>query len=203
MIDPEMGYSTDVAWIEGVIGKTAEEWKGNCYAVASACLERGVVEGSLRYGLYTGPVSPASMFHKEGGRPFFRHGWVALPGGMVWDPTRWVFEAARPYVFVGPAEDYDFAMAGLKRHLLGNRPCPEPKPGERELRLPDSPLLASMIVSLCGLDSEKVGVGQLFWLSNLSPGSMGGQARNFYRWLEKEGLLGFVPIDYQRSEMEC
>lgn len=105
---------TLIPQIEYLIGLTTEEWKGNCYAVAVACVDAGVVEGEAEYGIWEGPIAPGSFFE---GRPLARHGWVRLPDGQIWDPTRWVFENVEPYIYVGSDEFYDFGATRLRRSV--------------------------------------------------------------------------------------
>ena len=38
-------------------------WPGNCFAIATAIVEAGIVNGRAVYGNYYGPIVPASMFH--------------------------------------------------------------------------------------------------------------------------------------------
>ena len=82
------------------------QWPGRCFEVACAVVGAGLVpEGRAVYGHWTGAVSPdAPVFGKRSTQAFQRHGWVVTPDGTVIDPTRWVFEAALPYIFEGKKE---------------------------------------------------------------------------------------------------
>lgn len=93
------------------IGVPLADWPGNCYVISRAVLDRALVSGVARGGQWVGRIAPGSYFHHkltDGGRRLavmprgIRHGWVELDDGRVLDPTRWVFEGASPYVYVGP-----------------------------------------------------------------------------------------------------
>lgn len=63
------------------IGLPVAEWPGRCHEVAALCLVAGVTTGSLRYGLWHGPVKG-----KRGGFPV-HHGWVEVDPSTqdAWD----------------------------------------------------------------------------------------------------------------------
>lgn len=84
------------------------EWPGNCYAIACAVLKSGMVRGRATYGHYYGYISPLSI--PFGGRKWSRHGWITRRKTIV-DPTRWVFEAVKPYIYVGPVNDADYDLS--------------------------------------------------------------------------------------------
>lgn len=94
-----------VAEVVLAIGMPTHRWPGNCYAVASALFDTGLVPGRLVYGHWLGPVAPGTMF--DNGHPFQRHGWIVLNDmtGRVLDLTRWVFEGRDAYVYVGEPGD--------------------------------------------------------------------------------------------------
>lgn len=95
------------------IGIPVEQWNGNCYAIACAMLRAKLVRGRPAYGHWLGRVHPKSSFASKRGLPFVRHGWIVLDErgahgqrpGRVLDPTRWVFEAVEPYLYIGAPPD--------------------------------------------------------------------------------------------------
>ena len=92
--------------IEKAIGLPVDKWSGNCYAVACEILRAKLVKGRPAYGHWTGPVHAKSPFSRGGkSSPIVRHGWIILENGAVMDPTRWVFEAAEPYIYIGSEQD--------------------------------------------------------------------------------------------------
>jgi len=96
----------DVTEVEAAIGIPAQQWKGRCFEIASLMVKHGVVKGRAVYGHWTGIIQPSSYFGDRAGMSFCNHGWVLLDDGeTVVDPTRWVFEDKRPYIFVGSEAD--------------------------------------------------------------------------------------------------
>lgn len=98
-----------LAECEKAIGEKAETWVARCYEISCAIVEAGLVEGEAVYGHWLGPVQPKSHFADRGRLPFIPHGWILLKDGEVLDPTRWVFEAKAPYLYVGLEPD-DFTI---------------------------------------------------------------------------------------------
>lgn len=97
-----------IAACEKAIGVAAERWKGRCFEIASAIVAAKLVRGTAVYGHWLGEVNRKSFFYHEPKRPFIQHGWILLADSRVLDPTRWVFEAKAPYLFVGePPDDWD------------------------------------------------------------------------------------------------
>ena len=97
------------------IGIPMRSWAGRCYEIACLFVEKGVVNGTPVYGHWLGKVDPkAQKFGERSGLPFQHHGWVLMKNGTVVDPTRWVFENAKPYVFIGkpPTDDRETCTCG-------------------------------------------------------------------------------------------
>lgn len=89
-------------------GIAVDDWPGNCYAIAVALVESGLLPDRFEavYGHWTGPISSRSRFADRRALGFTGHGWALDPdSGTVVDPTRWVFEHADPYIFVGQEPD--------------------------------------------------------------------------------------------------
>lgn len=106
-----------VADVAKAIGVATSAWSGNCYAIACAILRAKLVKGRPAYGHWTGPVSKKSPFASRRGLPIVRHGWIILENGAVMDPTRWVFEAVEPYIYVGmQVDDGDCTECGYKEY---------------------------------------------------------------------------------------
>lgn len=92
--------SITVAEVEKAIKLPAKKWAGQCYGVATEMVKKGVVDGRAVYGIWWGLIHPKSLF---AGRAWTHHGWIVLYDHSVIDPTRWVFEHAKPYIYHGPA----------------------------------------------------------------------------------------------------
>lgn len=90
---------------ERAIGEKAAAWVARCYEISCAIVKTGLVDGDAVYGHWVGPVAPKSHFADRSGLPFVPHGWILLKDGRVFDPTRWVFEAVTPYLFIGEPPD--------------------------------------------------------------------------------------------------
>jgi len=177
------------------IGIPTKNWPGNCYGVAQAFLKHKLVEGTLQYGHYFGPISPKSK--PFGGRRFTHHAWI-LNDEEIIDPTRWVFEAVKPYIYVGPiSDDYDFG--GNRLHKDHEKPPPPFNPEERVFNLRTMPLVCkTMVKVLLKSPSDKVSFGQTMWLGNLALDTLGEETRTLYKWLVENKLGAVIPIDNRR-----
>lgn len=94
-----------IAQVERALGEKAEKWVARCYEIAGRIVAAGLVQGVAVYGHWKGPVDRHSHFGSRRNLPFIRHGWIQLDDGRVLDPTRWVFENARPYLYLGSPDD--------------------------------------------------------------------------------------------------
>jgi len=102
-----MTESFKIEDVAKAIGIPVKEWKGNCYAISCAIVKNKIVKGNAVYGHWTGPVNRNSMFYQTSQVGFVRHGWILMPDNeTVVDPTRWVFEDADPYIFMGKKPNY-------------------------------------------------------------------------------------------------
>jgi hypothetical protein len=91
---------------ERALGEKAKTWVARCYEISCRIVAAGLVDGTAVYGHWVGDVSPQSYFaSRSRSLPFVNHGWIVLNNGRVLDPTRWVFEAVPPYIYVGEPPD--------------------------------------------------------------------------------------------------
>lgn len=196
--------------LERAFGMPAKKWAGKCYGVACAA-SRLIARSRPICGHYLGKVCPTSMFATSALAGFVQHGWVLLKDGHVLDPTRWVFEGKKPYIYVGSAKDYDEGGNAHRTTMLGKPP--EFDPDEKVVKI-GTVMLASepwcfveRVLRLDRITEEDyepgtVNVGQLHWLANLDPHTMEGHARAIYKMLKKLNLVGFIPIDNRRAAEE-
>ena len=185
--------------VEKALGIKVERWKGKCHLISTQLVEKGLIKGRAVYGHWLGPISRISFFKNRRGLPFIHHGWVETEDRKIVDPTRWVFEAVKPYIYFGKNDYYD--EGGDKFRKAMERPCPaynkkskhipfciEDEGGEIEEA-------TDYILELLGTTADKVTLDHAFWLGNLSIITLGKYAPNVYQWLDCIGLKAIVPID--------
>lgn len=187
-------------------------WPGNCYAIALAMVNAGVVPKGARavYGHYLGKVAKKSMFYARSHVGFCRHGWVLLKDGTVVDPTRWVFECSDPYIFIGRSDEYDEGGNSLRAALVRPPPAFDDIPEgmdpkhyvKREVKLRFTKAAEEHVANLFqGLLREDCVVSniQLFWIANLPLQMLQPHAKAIYTALVKAGRDGAIPIDNRRA----
>lgn len=182
--------------IEEIIDVDVEEWPGNCYAIATAIVESGLIDGRAVYGHWLGYVDPESMFYHKSKAGFCRHGWIITDDGIV-DPTRWVFENSKPYIYEGPDSD-EYDEGGNSFRKLTEKECPRYNP-DKHLDV-DFGEAKEFIRDLTG-DGE-ICLDRLFWLSNLSLGTLGEFAKPIYEEIARINFSGFIPIDNRIAILE-
>lgn len=122
-VSGEVTLAETAAWA----GKSPDLWPGKCTEIADALLRGAHAAGRLEgartvFGHYRGFNHPLGFFGRLAHLSFVQHGWVELADGTVLDPTRWVFENVTPYIYQGPAADYD--EGGNVDRAEQQRPCP-------------------------------------------------------------------------------
>jgi len=228
-----------VADVENAIGVPVKDWSGQCYAVACAILRAKLLKGRPAYGHWIGDVHPKSPFYERTRVPFQRHGWIVVEErgphaerpGLIVDPTRWVFEAKEPYIFVGSpvivtaeteceecgytedAHDPDDEAPSCGEFVRPKWPYDE---GGDQLRsatqrpMPEYQtgektfhLRLPLAVKLrLGLPHKPTD-RQLFWLANLPYVVMGRDAWAICQALALAGHTGYVPQDtWARADAE-
>ena len=171
-------------------------WPGQCFGVASAMVEKGVVEGKAVYGHYFGFISDDC--EQFVGRAFTHHGWIAQ-GDTIIDPTRWVFEAVEPYIYEGSRNDrgYDEGSNRLREMMM--KPPPDFDEEQKAYTLPEGEIRA-FAKTMLGSDRDVACAVQVMWLSNLPLNALGDMALPVFEWVADEvGFPGFIPIDNRMS----
>ena len=178
------------AAIEIPVGK----WPGNCHGIAMAMLERKLVQGELCYGNWWGPIAEGTLFAPRNIAP--HHGWIEQDGGIIVDPTRWVFEGSEPYIFQGPDPENYYDFGGNRLRASFRKPPPEWDENARKI-WEEAYLPSFLIQILLNFFPWQTGYtrDQIFWMANLSPEELQPFTRDFYEWLREEGLAGYVPLD--------
>lgn len=178
-------------------------WPGNCYAIAAAIFEAGLVDPlrsvhghpRVTYGIYLGPIAPGTRFS---GRPFANHGWLEFESGLVVDPTRWVFEGTKPALAAVPIDEYD--LAGRRtRNFISSRPLPPFDPDGRIFTWDGNDAdVREAVASLLGGGEDwdgRIGLSQMSWLGNLPLDTLGEHAKRIYEFFDRQGMIALVPID--------
>ena len=166
-------------------------WPGNCYGVACAMLEAGLVRGRATYGHYHGFISDLS--ERFAGRAFTQHGWITRKSTIV-DPTRWVFEACDPYIYVGPKDDEDYDMGGNRVRLMHMRPPPPFSTDYKSYIVPRH--LLPFAQMMLGTTSDTICGPQVMWLANLPLDMLGDMAKPVFEWIVNDVKIpGFIPMD--------
>lgn len=192
--------------LEDLLDEDAMEWEGQCYRLAHAASK--LVKGRPVYGHYTGPVNEWGYWGDRAGLPFQQHGWVQLPDGRVLDPTRWLFEGADPYVYIGSDEDYDEGGNVFRSLLM--KPPPRWGDEKRTVELSFSGAAAKAVRSLLGPEEVrgsggvvKMNLGQAMWLANLPYDILSPHQKEIYDALIEKSLAAFIPLDNRlRAEAE-
>ena len=191
---------------EKLLGEPAAKWSGKCYAIAARLVELGAVTGHAVYGHFTGEVHPESCFAERAHHGFIQHGWVILPDGRILDPTRWVFEAKKPYLYVG--EDTEYDEGGSRLRGLVHGPPPEYDEDEKQFSFPRSilrqPAWAHVECVLrldytLGQPLGRLSLGQVRWLANANVEILQPHAAAVYAALRKLKLQALIPIDNVRK----
>jgi len=196
-----------------------EKWEGNCFAVASQMVEKGIVEGEAVYGHFLGGASKEGYWAARSDNPFIRHGWIILPDGRILDPTRWSFEAVEPYIWVGEnSGEYDRGGNKLLGMIAERRPWPDfDEDAEKtykfewmeeivmdlenagaHLRDPLDPDIMERDPLDFGEPYHLTLTGeQVFWIANLPLDAYKIKQRAYevYLQIREQGLDGFIPLD--------
>jgi len=186
------------------IGMPLKRWPGNCFAIASQMVKHKIISGTAVYGHWLGPIAENSFFAPKAHLGFVQHGWVQRPDGSIVDPTRYVFEAVKPYVYEGPSDHYDEGGNRFRMAVLGAPPKFDPDEEQIEITKTDLPTPAwkhvERILKLDdayyeGVEPGTVTRDQLIWLARVSPNLLMQHALAVYRCLYRHDLLAFVPLD--------
>ena len=184
------------------IGIPVKRWPGACYLIASKMVEHKLVKGVPRYGHWLGPVAKGTMFSN---RIIVQHGWIEcvdriIAGNdalVVIDPTRFVFENKKPYIYVGPkSQYYDIGGNQFRDALRRGEPFPDFVDDEKSLPVPLklNPVFGSLKIK----PPKRLCVSQLFWLANKPYYDFGGYADILYKWLIKNNYGALIPYDNQQ-----
>lgn len=198
-----------LAEAERRLGESAKKWEGRCYEIACAFVKAGLVKGVAVYGHFVGKVHPESYFGKRAGGPFVQHGWVLLPDGRIFDPTRWAFEAKEPFLHVTDDDDPSYDEGGNKFRKAMRRPVPEFDEFDRQIEfsqrdLPTEPWkhIEKLLEIDYGFTSQEPGTlcfEQVCWLANAPFEDLQPHAAAIYQAIEAKGEAALIPIDNRQK----
>ena len=178
-----------------------ERWEGNCFGIATAIVNAGVVEGRAVYGHWLGRVSPHSrVFGPRRRLPFQAHGWVVTPDALIVDPTRWAFEAKTPYIFIGPADNPEYDEGGNQFRAFMRGPAVAAPEVERTRELVFTGEAEAFAEISLGHGSP-FATRELAWLANTPPAEAGLAIKSLYEALIGAGLNGLIPFDNRLAVM--
>lgn len=183
----------DAQTVAQAIDLALESWPGNCFGVASKIVKAGLIPGQAVYGHYLGPVAPGTLFD---GRPIIRHGWIRSPEGVLYDPTRFVFEGVAPYICKVPAtHSHEYDEGGNMLRMMLTTPVPAHDSSEKQIPVPeDAQALFTHLLQRPYLVTT-VTMAEAFWLSGLSVSELHDDAATLYSALIAMKLKALIPFD--------
>lgn len=189
---------TDIKKIAKKINWPVSGWPANCYAVAVAIHQAKLVPpgSTCRYGVWWGPILSKKHFRNQ---TFAHHGWIELPDGRIYDPTRFVFEDAKPYVWVGENDEGHYDIAGQRL----NQTFYQEFPARKEPGILLTPKQrADLALFMPSVKDEDPDFGQMMWLAHMPVEQMGNKAERILRIFEELKLSALVPLDVRRYVLE-
>lgn len=200
--DEETPDYLDVEAIAKAINWETKKWVANCYAVSCAIVEAGLVKGKAVFGKYHGKIHEDSFFDQA---PFTNHGWILTEDGKILDPTRWVFEAVEPYMYVTTPDDkeYDRGSNVIRDVIASIQEAPIFDDSGRVIDVKDEEV-ENYLSMLLGKNkvANKISLNQAMCIASSSINTLGNAAKPLFTWFEANGLKAFVPIDNFEMVME-
>jgi len=202
------GKADCTAAIGYLIGTYPKDWISRCHEIAERIRCAGLVAddtAKLRYGHWNGPISNACVVESWISSPIVRHGWIEIPaddGQTIIDPTRWVFEAAPPYVYVGRNDHYD--AGGNQLREVMRQPCPNYSATDARASIQvwrHSPAAHRFVMDELFGGAPGVTVKMMRWLANAPLQHLGQHAAPIYRAVEEAGARAHIPIDNYEAVM--
>jgi len=121
-------------------------------------------------------------------------------GGTIIDPTRWVFEGARPYIYVGRSDHYD--LGGNRLRAAMRQPCPDysaSAPRSKVSVWKFSPEAHRFVMDELFDGASGITEKMARWLGNAPLQDLGHHAMPIYRALVDAGEQASIPIDNYRA----
>jgi|GEM_PF-2949775 len=190
----------DINKVAEEIGIPVEDWVAQCYGIACECVKAGVVDGHPVYGHFLGYIEDGSPWDERcGNKTLVVHGWVLMPDGTIFDPTRWQFEANGPYIYVGDDADYDEGGNRFREQMHIVKPLPSYSKDEmhKEVDFGNATEFVEGVLCHSGPTGQH-SMSQLFYIANMPYNALGEWAGDVYVALYESNLGALIPIDNQR-----
>lgn len=205
--------SVSMKGYEKLTGLTTAEWEGNCFAIATKLAPH--FGGTAVYGHWLGQINPKGWWKQRAGGAFCNHGWIVLPNESgkyvqgqetIVDPTRWSFEAKKPYIWQGKNDGtYDEGGNRFRMAMRGNG-APEDEDDGREPLTIDllSEESYEHVKHICNMgwlsdfspNYPFLCHSDACWLANTAPSVIGWwRVAEVYEALAKAGLRASIPTD--------
>lgn len=198
-MSPDFCSFLDATTVADAIQCPLAKWPGQCFAIASQLVKAYRLKGTAVYGMFVGKIDLKSHFgHRQHG--LTQHGWIRMKSGVLVDPTRWVFEAVKPYIFVTTDtnhSDYDEgANTALEIAQVARQNSGLVKKGN-DIAIPKG---LQVVVSKLLNDSARTGISasEAFAVANTPLKQLGSNAKAVYAWLAKANLKALIPIDNRK-----
>ena len=185
----------DIDAIANEINDNKENWVARCFEISSAIVKADLVEGKAVFGKYYGKIHKDSFFNNSS---FPNHGWILTKHNYIIDPTRWVFEATEPYIYIGEVDNYEYDRGSnvLKSLLSPLNNVPTFDNSGRIIEIEDQEIenLFSQLL-LDKKEPNKISINQALVVASSSLSELDTSAKPIFQWLSDNGLQAFIPID--------
>lgn len=216
VIDGPVKAKLTMRGAEKLVGLPVADWEGNCFAVASKLAS--YFGGVAVYGHWLGEISPKGYWEGRAGQAFCNHGWIVLPNERgkygvncetIVDPTRWSFEAKKPYIWRGK-NDGTYDEGGNKFRMATRGHEPPEDDGEHDSVLVDllseesSEESYTHVAQICKMgrltnysaEDPYLSRVDAHWLATTDPAVIGWFiVAEVYEALCKAGCRAMIPID--------
>lgn len=191
----------DIDAVANEINDNKENWVARCFEISSAIVNSDLVEGKAVFGKYYGKIHKDSFFNNSS---FPNHGWILTKHNYIIDPTRWVFEATEPYIYIGEVDnpEYDRGSNILKSLLSPLSKAPSFDDSGRIIEIEDKEI-EDILYQLFKDKKEpnKISINQALFIANTSLLDLDTSAKPIFQWLSDNGLKAFIPIDNYETVM--
>lgn len=176
-----------------------DQWFNNDNDIALAILERDLVNGEYRHGVFAVGVK---RNHEGRTATTTKHSWIELQCGNIFDATRWYLETRDPYTYIGPSTGY--SLDGQYTNSIGLVPpvseglYPTAKSVVDGLT---SDVLAK-VEELLG-HSEDIDIHQIEWLMRINPELLGEFAQPLYMAVSTSGYSNLIPDFNYKHVFDC